>query len=134
MPPCEPALFCINPAKREIVKRFDFAEGSYPSSMAIDKEGENLYILNGGFGTLDLYKMSVNDETLPSIPLVNSQQTTDNSPSRVFSNVVISEDGDIYLTDVKNYVQNGEVVRYTSDGEFVTSFEAGIVPGAMMFN
>ena len=66
--------------------------------------------------------------------LDNSQQTTDNSSSRVFSNVVISEDGDIYLTDVKNYVQNGEVVRYTSNGEFVTSFEAGIVPGAMMFN
>ena len=127
MPPCEPALFCINPSKREIIKRYDFAEGDYPSSMTIDKEGENLYILNGGFGTLDLYKMSIDDETLPTNPLVNSQ-------SRVFSNVVISEDGDIYLTDVKNYVQNGEVVRYTSNGEFVTSFEAGIVPGAMMFN
>ena len=127
MPPCEPALFCINPSKREIIRRYDFAEGDYPSSMTIDKEGENLYILNGGFGTLDLYKMSIDDETLPTVPLVNSQ-------SRVFSNVVISEDGDIYLTDVKNYVQNGEVVRYTSNGEFVTSFEAGIVPGAMMFN
>ena len=127
MPPCEPALFCINPSKRELVRRYDFAEGDYPSSMTIDKEGENLYILNGGFGTLDLYKMSIDDETLPTVPLVNSQ-------SRVFSNVVISEDGDIYLTDVKNYVQNGEVVRYTSNGEFVTSFEAGIVPGAMMFN
>ena len=127
MPPCEPALFCINPSKREVVRRYDFAEGDYPSSMTIDKEGENLYILNGGFGTLDLYKMSIDDETLPTVPLVNSQ-------SRVFSNVVISEDGDIYLTDVKNYVQNGEVVRYTSNGEFVTSFEAGIVPGAMMFN
>ena len=127
MPPCEPALFCINPSKREIIRLYDFAEGDYPSSMTIDKEGENLYILNGGFGTLDLYKMSIDDETLPTNPLVNSQ-------SRVFSNVVISEDGDIYLTDVKNYVQNGEVVRYTSNGEFVTSFEAGIVPGAMMFN
>ena len=28
MPPCEPALFCINPSKREIVRRYDFAEGA----------------------------------------------------------------------------------------------------------
>ena len=52
----------------------------------------------------------------------------------VFSTVAVSEDGDIYLTDVKNYVQNGDVLRYDSDGNFVTKFEAGIVPGAMMFN
>lgn len=133
MPPCEPALFCINPAKREIVRRFDFAEGDYPSAMAIDNEGENLYILNGGFGALDLYKMSVDDETLPTNPMVNSQQTKEGGQSRVFSNVIVSEDGDIYLTDVKNYIQNGEVLRYTSTGEFATSFEVGIVPGAMMF-
>ena len=134
MPPCEPALFCINPKTREIVKRFDFAEGDYPSSMAIDKAGENLFILNGGFGTLDLYKMSVDANELPTTPFVDSQQPTANSQSMVFSTVTVSEDGDIYLTDVKNYVQNGDVLRYDSDGNFVTKFEAGIVPGAMMFN
>ena len=134
MPPCEPALFCINPKTREIIKRFDFAEGDYPYSMDIDKAGENLYILNGVLGTLDLYKMSVDDETLPTVPFVNSQQTADNSP-KVFTKVAVSPDnGDIYLTDVKNYVQNGDVLRYDSDGNFVTKFEAGIVPGAMMFN
>ena len=133
MPPCEPALFCINPKTREVLKRFDFAEGDYPSSMAIDKAGENLYILNGGFGALDLYKMSVDASELPTVPFVNSQQTMDNSP-KVFSTVAVSEDGDIYLTDVKNYMQNGDVLRYDSDGNFVTKFEAGIVPGAIMFN
>ena len=134
LPPCEPALFCINPSSREIVKRFDFADGDYPSSLTIDDAKENIYFLNGGFGTLSLYKMSVDEETLPSTPLINSQQSTVNGQGRVFTNVIISEDGDIYLTDVKNYVQNGEVLRYTSEGEFVTSFPAGIVPGAMMFN
>ncbi len=134
LPPCEPALFCINPSSREIVKRFDFADGDYPSSLTIDDAKENIYFLNGGFGTLSLYKMSIGEETLPSTPLVNSQQSTVNGQGRVFTNVIISEDGDIYLTDVKNYVQNGEVLRYTSEGEFVTSFPAGIVPGAMMLN
>ena len=134
MPPCEPALFCINPMTREVVKRFDFAEGDYPSSMAIDKAGDNLYILNGGFGTLDLYKMSVDDETLPVTPFINRQQTTDGSP-KVFTKVAVSpENGDIYLTDVKDYMQNGDVLRYDNNGNFISEFEVGIIPGAMMFN
>ena len=134
MPPCEPALFCIDPATRQIVKRFDFGAGDYPSSMAIDKSGENLYILNGGFGTLDLYKMSVDADALPTTALVNSQQTTDNSP-KSFSTVAVSpENGDIYITDVKDYVQNGDVLRYDNNGNYISKFEAGIIPGAMMFN
>ena len=78
--------------------------------------------------------MSVDEDALPTTPFINSQQPTADSQNRVFTNVIVSNDGDIYLTDVKNYVQNGEVLRYTSEGEFVTSFPAGIVPGAMMFN
>ena len=97
MPPCEPALFCINPATRQIVKRFDFGEGDYPSSMAIDKSGENLYILNGGFGTLDLYKMSVDADALPTTALVNSQQTTDSSP-KSFSTVAVSPENGVKTT------------------------------------
>ena len=134
MPPCEPALFCINPATRQIVKRFDFAAGEYPYSMTIDKSGENLYILNGTFGALDLYKMSVDDTALPTNTLVNRQQTTDNSP-KVFSTVAVSpENGDIYLTDVKDYMQNGDVLRYDNKGNFISKFEVGIIPGMMMFN
>ena len=78
--------------------------------------------------------MSVDEDALPTTPFINSQESTADGQSRVFTNVIVSNDGDIYLTDVKNYVQNGEVLRYTSEGEFVTSFSAGIVPGAMMFN
>ena len=128
MPPFEPALFCINPKTRQIMKRFDFQQGNYPSSLVIDNLKENIYFLNGGFESLDLYKMSVDDETLPTTPFINSQ-------THVFYNVAISPtDGDIYITDVKNYLQNGDVLRYTSEGDYVTSFEAGIVPGFMLFS
>ena len=128
MPPFEPALFCINPKTRQIIKRFDFQQGNYPSSLVIDNLKENIYFLNGGFESLDLYKMSVDDETLPTTPFINSQ-------THVFYNVAISPtDGDIYITDVKNYLQNGDVLRYTSEGDYVTSFEAGIVPGFMLFS
>ena len=133
MPPSEPALFCINPVTREIIKRFDFAIGDYPTAMDIDNEGENLYILNGSYANLHLYKMSINDDVLPTTPFIYSQQSTDDEP-RTFYNVILSEDGDVYITDSKDHSQNGEVLRYRSNGEFITSFSAGIAPKAMMFN
>ena len=78
--------------------------------------------------------MSVDAESLPTTTLVNRQQTTDNSP-KVFSTVAVSpENGDIYLTDVKDYMQNGDVLRYDNNGHFISKFEVGIIPGMMMFN
>ena len=41
--------------------------------------------------------------------------------------------GDIYVTDAKNYVMNGMVYRYSNDGVLLNSFEAGIIPSAMLF-
>ena len=135
MPPCEPALFCINPTTREVVRRFDFADGDYPSSLAIDNDKETLYFLDGGFGTLNLYKMSVDDEVLPSAEFISCQPSDYSSQQLVFSTVAVSpENNDIYLSDVKNYVQNGDVLRFTANGEYITKFSAGIVPGFMMFN
>ena len=44
------------------------------------------------------------------------------------------ENGDIYVSDAKTYVQNGTVYRYSSDGVLLSSFDAGICPGFMLFN
>lgn len=38
--------------------------------------------------------------------------------------------GDIYIADAIDYVQPGVVKRYKSNGEFVSSFRVGIIPGA----
>lgn len=133
--PCEPALFCINPATRQVIKRFDFSEGDYPSSLTIDNDKETLYFLGGGLGSLDLYKMSIDDEMLPIEEFISSQQSAVSSQQLVFYSVAVDpENGDIYITDVKNYMQNGDVLRFTSEGEYVTKFSAGMVPGTMMFN
>ena len=42
--------------------------------------------------------------------------------------------GDIYLSDAKNYAMQGTVYRYSSKGELLSSFDAGISPGFMLFN
>lgn len=128
MPPCEPAIICIDAATHQVINRFDLAEGSYPSGLAIDGEGENIFFMNGGYGTLNVYKMSVDAAELPDTPFITSN-------SRVFYNLKVDpNNGDIYITDAKNYVQNGDLLRYSSEGTLICTHELGIIPSYMLFN
>lgn len=128
MPPCEPAIICIDAATHQIIKRFDLAEGSYPSGLAIDGKGENIFFMNGGYGTLNVYKMSVDATQLPDTPFITSN-------SRVFYNIKVDPyNGDIYITDAKNYVQNGDLLRYSASGTLISAHELGIIPSYMLFN
>ncbi len=128
MPPCDPAIICIDATTHQIINRFDLAEGSYPSYLAIDGTGENIFFLNGGYGTLNVYKMSVDATEIPETPFIASE-------GRLFYNMKVNPDnGDIYLTDAKNYVQNGDLLRYSADGTLLGTFELGIIPSYMLFN
>lgn len=125
----EPALVCVDAAKRQIVKRFDFAAGNdYPDGLAIDGAGENLYYLNGGYNALNVYKMSVDATQTPDNPFVAAD-------GQVFYNVAVDpENGDVYVTNAKNYVQNGDVTRFSKEGTLLSKFTVGIVPCYILFN
>ena len=125
----DPALICIDPATRTVIKRFDFTPGvDYPSGLAVDETGENIYFMNGGFGTLNIYKMSIDATELPEIPFIASE-------GKLFYNMKVNpENGDLYVTDAKNYVQNGDLLRYSSDGTLLGTYEMGIIPSYMLFN
>ena len=125
----DPALICIDPATRTIIKRFNFTPGAdYPSGLAIDGTGENIFFMNGGYGTLNVYKMSVDDNELPTTPFITAN-------GKLFYNIKVNpENGDIYITDAKDYVSNGDLLRYSADGTFISSVSLGIIPSYMLFN
>lgn len=124
----EPALFCINPQTRQIIKKFDFDNiHDYPSSLTIDNSGEKLYFFNNGVNQLDLFKMSINDDILPTEAFIEAG-------THMFYNIAISPDNELYITDVKNYIQNGKVFHYSIEGKLIGSFSAGITPGFILFN
>lgn len=128
MPPCDPAIICIDAAAHSVLHRFDLAEGSYPSGLTVDAAGENIYFMNGGYGSLDIYKMSADATELPATPFIASQ-------GKVFYNLKVNpENGDLYVTDAKNYVQNGDLLRYSADGTLLGTFTLGIIPSYMLFN
>lgn len=124
-----PALFCIDPATRVILKRFDFDAdaGDYPSGLAINGAGDVLYYMNGTYSALNVYKMSIDATEIPENQFITSE-------SRVFYNIKVDpNNGDIYVTDAKNYVENGSVERFASDGTQLDSFTVGILPSFMLF-
>jgi len=125
----DPSLICIAPSTRTILKRFDFnpTAGDYPSGLAIDGAGETLYYMNGTYSGLNVYKMSVDADELPDNQFITSD-------GMVFYNIKVdSVNGDIYVTNAKNYVENGTVERFASDGTQLDSFGVGISPSFILF-
>ena len=70
---------------------------------------------------------------------VDSPEVEDNfvipSEGKMFYKLAVNpENGDIYVSDAKTYTVEGTVYRYSSDGLLLSSFDAGICPGFMLFN
>jgi DNA-binding beta-propeller fold protein YncE len=128
MPPCDPAIICIDAATHEVIKRFDLTDGSYPSGLTVDAAGENIYFMNGGYGSLNVYKVSADANELPNTPFIASE-------GKLFYNLKVNpQNGELYVTDAKNYVQNGDLLRYSADGTLLGTFSLGIIPSYMLFN
>jgi DNA-binding beta-propeller fold protein YncE len=52
----------------------------------------------------------------------------------MFYNMAVNpQNGELYVTDAKNYLMDGTVYRYSEDGVLLSSFEAGVIPSAMLF-
>ena len=116
------SLCKINPMLKQVVATYAF-DGGYPSHLCIDKSGTQLYFING-----NICRMDINDAASLNTEFIAAE-------GRSFYNMVVNpSNGDIYVTDAKNYVQNGDVLRYSSDGVLLNQFTAGISPNAMIFN
>ncbi len=94
--------------------------------MIVNKDGDKLfYLYNGG-----MYAMDIDAEELPSSPsiymtLVNWYKIAQNP-----------QNGDIYLTDIKDYSQTGEVYRFDVDYDRLRNnptFDAGVIPSIILF-
>lgn len=126
--PGQPELWKINPATREAELVVTFAENVL--NLAIDPTGSYLYYLRGGSWTTsgDLHRVSIDTPTAEEDFVIPSD-------GKMFYKVFVNpNNGDIYMSDAKDYTTNGTVYRYSSDGALLASFNVGICPGFMLFN
>lgn len=99
-------------------------------NLAIDPTGSYLYYIYGGDYTHggDLCRFNIDSQA-------QDESFKIEADGRMFYSIAVNPgNGDIYLSDAKTYVQDGTVYRYSSDGVLLSSFDAGICPGFMLFN
>jgi YVTN family beta-propeller protein len=119
----QPSLLRINPELRTVEKVFTFPDPKdLPSRLCMNPSGDTIYYLNGG-----VYQMPVNATSLPSVPLINAD-------NRHFYGLNIHPNtGNIYVSDAKDYVQNGMAYQYTVHGTLLKQYPTGRIPGSFCF-
>lgn len=118
-----PALLCINPSSRTILKTFTFDDNSFkPEKLEINKTMDTLYFIN-----THIYSMPVESSSLPKEYLINASGTV------IYNMNIDNSVGNIYFTNAKDYVQKGEVYCYSKGGQLLHTYSTGIIPGEMLF-
>lgn len=121
-------LWRINPLTKDATLVTTFEQQAL--NLAIDPTRTYLYFIYGGDWTQggDLHRKHVDNPDAEDNFVIASE-------GKMFYKIAVNpENGDIYLSDAKNYTTNGTVYRYSSDGLLLSSFNAGICPGYMLFN
>jgi YVTN family beta-propeller protein len=117
-------LIRIDPALRAVDRTFTFPNvNDTPSRLCINAQKDTLYFLNSG-----VYQMPVTSSAIPPSPFIASG-------SHLFYGLAIQpSNGNIFVSDAKDYVQNGEVFRYDQvTGAMLDSYPAGRIPGSFCF-
>lgn len=100
---------------------------TYPKktmNLAIDPSGSVLYYFHGN----DVHRASIYAAEQDDAAFCIA------SEGKTFYKISVDPStGDIYVSDAKNYSVSGTVYRYSSDGLLLSSFNAGICPGYMLF-
>ena len=94
---------------------------SYPSYLNIDIETNKVFLINN-----HIYKFQNLDDTLPQLIWSNNNNN--------FYNLKINPyNKDLYITDAKDYVQNGSLIIIDSIGNFKEEIGTGIIPKSIIF-
>jgi len=113
-----PALIRVNLITKLIEKKLTFSDkNESPFRLVKNGAGEELYFINNS-----VYKMNILDNNLP-----NSEFIPKNARNFYGLGMDFFTD-EIYVTDVKNYIQNGEVFIFNISGNELYKFNSGIIP------
>lgn len=116
-------IFVIHPANDAVIDSISVGTTGHPLKMAISFDGF-AYVLKDNA----VLKFSTRINQIVSFGFILGAAT-----STLYSVAVDDYTGDIYIGDAKNFLRDGEVLIYRSDGFFKGRFDAGIIPGAIAF-
>jgi DNA-binding beta-propeller fold protein YncE len=116
-------LFRVNPANHSVEKQFTFPSTTIgPVRLKMNAAGDELYYIYK-----DVYRMNIADENLPAQPLIPA------NGKQLYGLGIDPRNGDIYLGDAVDHIQNGAVYRYKPDGTYLQTIDAGNSPMDFLF-
>ena len=127
-----PTLWEIDPMLKTAMCRYEF-KGPYEDDDEIKGVATTLRVNPAGDQFYLIYNNEVRRFDIATMSLSDSFRITPEPQGLLYNMAVNPKTGDLYVTDAKNYMMNGIVYRYSDDGVLLASFEAGIIPSAMLF-
>lgn len=116
-------LYRIDPVSKQVEASWELPQvtGYAPVGLAISSNREELYYIMQG----KVYRMNITDSELPEDPFIEPGLTT------LYTIHSDGQTGQIALTDVKDYSQNGTVHIYDSNGSEIGTYTTEIIPNAV---
>jgi len=116
-------LISISTSDFSILTIFQFEDiQDSPRNLEINGDSSILYFINQGIAA-----MSILDNVLSASVIVDQG-------NRTFYGLGIDpKTGDIYISDARDYAQEGQIYRYAFDGLEIDNFKVGIIPGTFTF-
>ena len=127
-----PTLWEIDPMLKTATQRYEF-KGPFDFDDDIKGVATTLKANPTGDQFYMIYNNEVRRYDLATSSLSETFRITPGEGGLFYNVAVDPKTGDLYVTDAKNYMMNGMVFRYSSDGLLLASFEAGLIPSAMLF-
>ncbi len=83
--------------------------------------GKGVFILNG------IRRMNIDAIQLPAEIFIPD-------PEYSFYKMGVNPDnGEIFVTDAVDYIQKGNIIRYSKEGALISEMQADIIPGGLCF-
>ena len=125
----EPAkLYRVNPENLEVEQTFELGLNSFgdatrsASRLKINDKGDMLYWIDGG-----VWRMAVDAAELPAEPFIEPIEGVNRS--LYYALGVAPDTEEVYVGDALDYQQRSVIYRYSSEGELLYSFTAGVIAG-----
>lgn len=119
-----PSLMRINSQSHQVEFRLNFPSlNDIVGQIATTPAGDSLYYISN-----NIYKIGIDETELQLEPIIYKN-------SRNFRALGIDPiTGEIYVSDAIDFMSEGKVYRYRSNGAAVDTFDVGIIPGSFCFN
>lgn len=114
------ALIQLNTSLTSIASKIDLDNGVLGD---IDSHENAIYFYSAG----EISYINIADQSITATGIEVAMQTP-------YAFAVDPISGDFYLGDAKDFASEGLVIRYSSEGELLDTFESGIAPTQFSFN